>query len=195
MLEAQARRADAARPRLWELSFGSGLYLVAQVAIIGFVVLFLHDERGVSDGAAAGRARGDRSLGGRAADRRGPLVGRPRLSDRPAAARRRSPPRWPPGSWPLLTGASLWILVPRFVVAGGLAMAWNGLSFTAAAELAGMRRSGAAIGFQQSVLSAAGAIVPPAFAAVVAVSSWRLGFGLAALFPLLGVQLLRPLRS
>jgi hypothetical protein len=85
--------------------------------------------------------------------------------------------------------------VTAFVVAGGFAMAWNGLSFTAAAELAGMRRSGAALGMQQSALSAAGAIVPPAFAAVVAASSWRLGFGLAALFPLLGVRLLRPLRS
>jgi hypothetical protein len=77
-------------------------------------------------------------------------------------------------------------VVFAFVVAGGFAMAWNGLSFTAAAELAGMRRSGAALGMRQSALSAAGAIVPPAFAAVVAVSSWRLGFGLAALFPLLG---------
>jgi len=37
--------------------------------------------------------------------------------------------------------------------------------------------------------------VPPAFAAVVAATSWRVGFGVAALFPLAGVQLLRPLRS
>ena len=38
---------------LWLLSAGSGLYLVAQVGLIGFVVLFLHDERGVSVGRAA----------------------------------------------------------------------------------------------------------------------------------------------
>ena len=31
--------------RLWRLSFGTGLYLVAQVAITGFVVLFLVDAR------------------------------------------------------------------------------------------------------------------------------------------------------
>ncbi len=35
-------------------------------------------------------------------------------------------------------------------------MAWNGLSFTAAAELAGALRSGAAIGVQQTVLAAIG---------------------------------------
>jgi hypothetical protein len=48
---------------------------------------------------------------------------------------------------------------------------------------------------QQSALAAAGAIVPPAFAAVVAASSWRLGFAGAAVFPLAGVLLLRPLRA
>jgi MFS family permease len=87
------------------------------------------------------------------------------------------------------------VLVPAFVLAGGFAMSWNGLSFTAAAELAGRARSGAAIGMQQTALAAAGAVVPPAFAALVAATSWRVGFALAAVFPLVGVQLLRPLRS
>ena len=92
-----------------------------------------------------------------------------------------------------LTGASLWILVPAFVVAGGLAMSWNGLSFTAAAELAGGRRSGAAIGFQQSVLSGVGAAAPVVFASLVAATSWRAGFALAAVCPLAGILLLRRL--
>ena len=56
-------------------------------------------------------------------------------------------------------------------------------------------RSGAAIGMQQTALSAAGASCRPAFAALVAATSWRTGFALAAVFPLVGVQLLRPLRS
>ena len=80
-------------------------------------------------------------------------------------------------------------------LAGGFAMAWNGLSFTAAAELAGRGRSGAALGMQQTALAAAGAIVPPAFAAVVAATSWRVGFAVAAAFPLAGVQILRSLRA
>ena len=92
-----------------------------------------------------------------------------------------------------LTGASLWILVPAFVVAGGLSMSWNGLSFTAAAELAGGRRSGAAIGFQQSVLSGVGAAAPVLFGLLVAATSWRTGFALAAICPLAGLLLLRRL--
>jgi nitrate/nitrite transporter NarK len=40
--------------RLWLACWGSGLYLVAQVAMMGFVVLFLHDEHGFSTGEAAG---------------------------------------------------------------------------------------------------------------------------------------------
>jgi len=39
--------------RLWLACFGSGLYLVAQMAMMGFVVLFLHDEHGFSTGEAA----------------------------------------------------------------------------------------------------------------------------------------------
>jgi fucose permease len=39
--------------RLWRLSLGSGLYLYAQVAVIGFGVLFLHDEHDLSATSAA----------------------------------------------------------------------------------------------------------------------------------------------
>jgi len=49
----------------------------------------------------------------------------------------------------------------------------NGLSFTAAAEAAGARRSGAAIGFQQTVLAIGGLIIPIWFAALVSSASWR----------------------
>ena len=52
------------------------------------------------------------------------------------------------------------MLVPVLVVAGVLGMSWNGLSFTAAAEAAGARRSGAAIGFQQTVLGVGGIVDP-----------------------------------
>ncbi len=39
--------------RLWLLSTGSSLFLVAQIALTGFLVLFLHDARGLSTGEAA----------------------------------------------------------------------------------------------------------------------------------------------
>jgi hypothetical protein len=73
-------------------------------------------------------------------------------------------------------------------------MAWNGLSFAAAAELAGPGRSGAAIGFQQSVLSGMGVVGPIVFAASLSASSWPTALALAAIVPLGGWRALRPLR-
>jgi hypothetical protein len=85
-------------------------------------------------------------------------------------------------------------VIPALIVAGGLAMAWNGLSLTAAAELAGERRSGAAIGFQQTALSVVGVGAPVLFAGLVDAVSWRGAYGLAAAFPLAGVIVLRAIR-
>ena len=180
--------------RLWLLCVGSTFYLVAQIAVTSFVVLFLHDERGLSAGEAAAVLAGVQVLaaalrigGGFWSDllrsRLVPLrlVGLASFATLAVTA--------------ALLEAPVAVLAPAFVLAGGFAMAWNGLSFTAAAELAGRRRSGAAIGMQQTALAVGGAIVPPVFAALVGATSWRIGFGLAALFPLAGVQLLRPLRS
>ena len=179
--------------RLWLLCLGSTFYLVAQIAVTGFVVLFLHDERGLSPGEAAAVLAGVQVLA--AAFR----IGAGFWSD---LLRSRLVPLRLVGAASFVTlavaaallAAPLAVLVPAFVLAGGCAMAWNGLSFTAAAELAGRQRSGAAIGMQQTALAVAGAIVPPVFAAFVGATSWRTAFALAALFPLAGVQLLRPLR-
>ena len=194
VLEPGNLRVTLRDGRLWWLCGGSSLYLVAQVAVTGFIVLFLHDERGFSPGEAAAVLAGIQVLAtvlriatGRWSD----LIGS------------RLVPLRIVGALSSLTlavvavvlDAPIGVLVPAFVLAGGFAMSWNGLSFTAAAELAGRGRSGAAIGMQQTSLSVAGALVPPAFAAVVAATSWRVGFALAAVFPLVGVQLLRPLRS
>jgi sugar phosphate permease len=180
--------------RLWLLCFGSSFYLVAQLAVIGFVVLFLHDERGFSPGEAAAVLGGGQVL---AAALR---IGAGRWSDLVSSRLRPLRLLGVASAVTLALAAALldspvYLLVGAFVLAAGLSMAWNGLSFTAAAEIAGRARSGAALGMQQTALAAAGAIVPPAFAGVVAASSWRVGFAVAAAFPLVGVQLLRPLRS
>jgi MFS family permease len=95
----------------------------------------------------------------------------------------------------ILLGAPDALVVPLLVLATALSAAWNGLSFLAAAELAGTARSGAAIGFQQTVLSISGVVVPPLFALTVGLSSWRLGFLAAALAPLAGWALLAPLKG
>jgi MFS family permease len=194
VLEPRGLGATLRDHRLWLLCAGSSFYLVAQLAITGFLVLFLHDERGLSDAEAAGVLAGVQVVavvlrigGGRWSDRIGSRLRPLRLVGLASAVTL--------AVATALLSAPLAVLIAVFVLAGGWSMAWNGLSFTAAAEIAGRSRSGAALGMQQSALAAAGAIVPPAFAAVVAASSWRVGFAFAALFPLAGVQLLRPLRA
>src|SRR5207248_10362351 len=66
------------------------------------------------------------------------------------------------------TDAPLALLVPLFLVAGVLSMAWNGLAYAAAAETAGSARTGAALGFQQTLLGVVVAGAPPALAPVPA---------------------------
>ena len=179
--------------RLWRLCGASGLYLTAQIAVMSFVVLYLHDERGLSKQEAAAVLAGVqlgagvlRIAAGRWSDvLRSRVVPLRRIGLAVTAALALAT---------VLLDGPLEVLVPTFVVAGALSMAWNGLSFTAAAELAGRARSGAAIGFQQSTLSAFGVAIPIAFAAV-AETSWHLAYALATLGPLVGWALLRPLRD
>jgi MFS family permease len=194
VLEPRGLGATLRDHRLWLLCGASSFYLVAQLAITGFLVLFLNEERGLTETAAAGVLAGVQVVaaamrigGGRWSDRLGSRVFPLRIAGVASAVTL--------AVAAALLGAPLPLLIASFVLAGGLSMAWNGLSFTAAAEIAGRSRAGAALGMQQSALAAAGAIVPPAFAAIVAASSWRLGFALSAVFPLAGVALLRPLRS
>ena len=179
--------------RLWLACWGSGLYLVAQVAMMGFVVLFLHDEHGFSTGAAAavfavgqGLAAALRIGVGHWSDVLGTRV-RPLRAIGVVIAVTLA-------AVAVLSDSPTWLLVPALVFATGMSMAWNGLSYTIAAELGG-RRSGAAIGFQQTVLSAIGIAAPVAFAAMVSGTSWSIAFALAAVFPLAGAWLLRPLAA
>ena len=176
--------------RIWRLSFGSALLVGAQTSVLAFAVLFLHGERGLSTAAAAGilalmqvLGAGLRIASGRWSDRLGariaPLL---RLSFALTVTLAVSA---------ALTEAPLGLLLPALVAAGALSLSWNGLSFTAAAELAGRARSGAALGFQQTALSVGSAATPPVFAALVGASSWGIAFACAALLPLAGAGVLR----
>ena len=188
---------DVARPlrdrRVWRLSIGSTFYVCVQIAFLSFLVLYLHDERGLSVSAAGAalavvHAGGAvlRIVLGRLSDRLGARVAPLRLVGVVLAAA--------VAAAALLMSTPNWALVPALVVAGALSMSWNGLSFTAAAELAGRERSGASIGFQQTVLSLTAAVVPPMFAVLVEALSWNAAYGVAAFAPLAGWALLRPLR-
>jgi sugar phosphate permease len=193
--EGEPELGDVSRPvhdpRMWLLGTGTGLFLVAQIAITGFVVLFLHEHRGVSKHAAGAVLATIYVLAIAA------RVGSGRISDR--LRNRLRPLRVIGVAVALATAAvavavdaPLALLVPLFVVAGTLSMSWNGLAYASAAEMAGAARTGAALGFQQTLLGVVVAGAPPVVA-VVAGHSWRLAFFLAATGPALGVLVLRRL--
>jgi sugar phosphate permease len=135
--------------RIWRVSIASALYGYAQVAILGFGVLFLHDEHELDDADAALVIGIALVLG--VASR----IGAGRWSD--VVGSRIEPFRQLGlalacafAVTAALAGGPLGLLVASVVIAGGLSMAWNGLAFTAVAELAGAARSGAALGVQQT---------------------------------------------
>lgn len=191
--ESEALGGTLRDARLWRLCVGSGIYLYAQIAVVGFAVVFLHEQHGVSQEAAAlviaaaqVLAAGIRIGSGRWSDVLGSRVVPLRYVGLAVAASL--------GTTAAVAAGPLWILVVALALAGGLSMGWNGLSFAAAAELAGARRSGASIGFQQTVLAAIGVAAPVLFAATVSATSWAIAFLLAAASPLVGWRMLRPLR-
>jgi len=179
-------------PAIWRISWGSALIIVGQTATISFTVLFLHEGRGFATGTAAlvlaasqVLGAGFRILAGHWSDRLGtrilPLC---RLALGVTATL---------VLVAAVAHAPAWVLVPVLITAGGVGLSWNGLSFTAAAETAGTRASGAALGLQQTILGIGGIVAPIGFAAVVSVVSWRAAFLAAGVFPVLGWATLRPL--
>jgi sugar phosphate permease len=179
-------------PRVWRICIASTFYVTTQISLLGFLVLFLHERRGVSTSVAAGALAITQVLGGIA------RVAVGRVSDR--LRMRIVPLRWlalgltsSAAAATALLDAPVWLVTAALVVAGTFALAWNGLSFTATAEAAGRARSGAAIGLQQTFLSVGGIAAPIAFAAAVHHYSWRAAFVLAAASPLVGYVLLSPL--
>jgi MFS family permease len=178
--------------RIWRLSVGSSLLSFTQVAMTGFVFLFLESQRHFSPGEAGAVLAGvnaigaaSRVLGGRLADRHGTRVGLVRQIALATAVT--------VGAAAALLDSAGWLVVPALVLGGGLSMSWNALSTTAVVEAAGPRRSGAALGLQQTALGVAIAATPVLFAPFVAATSWRAGFAVAAAFPLAGIAVLRRL--
>jgi sugar phosphate permease len=178
--------------RIWRMSVGSALVLAPQMCVVGFTVLFLHEQRGLSESAAAAVLAVVQALGivarisaGRISDVRGSRLGPLRVISLGITVL-------------VLVTATLLneplaLLLPSLVLACVLSMSWNGLSFAAAAELAGHARSGAAIGLQQTLLNGSGAIYPGLFGVLVGATSYGWGFAAVALFPLAGWYVLRAL--
>ena len=179
-------------PRIWRLGVASALMIVGQIGLTSLLVLYLYTERDWSATAAA-VALGFVQLGGAAA-----RVVAGRWSDirdeRIAPFRRLAV-----GAGVLLLAAAALadapdaVLVPLLMGGGVLAMSWNGLSFTAAAEISGGAQAGRAMGMQNTLMRGAGAVVPVALGALAAHGSWRATFLVMGVAPLLGRALLGPL--
>jgi sugar phosphate permease len=179
-------------PRIWRLGIASALLIVSQIGVTSLLVLYLYSERGWSATAAA-VALGVVQLGGAAARA---IAGRwSDVRDERIAPFR----RLAVGAGVLLLGAAAFanapdaVLVPLLMGGGVLAMSWNGLSFTAAAEISGGAQAGRAMGMQNMLMRAAGAMVPLGLGAVAAHGSWRAAFLAMGLAPLAGRALLGPL--
>jgi sugar phosphate permease len=179
-------------PRIWRLGIASALLIVGQIGVTSLLVLYLFDQRGWSATGAA-VALGVVQLGGAAA-----RVIAGRWSD--VRDERIAPFRWLAGGAGVLllaaaafAGAPDAVLVPLLMGGGVLAMSWNGLSFTAAAEISGGAQAGRAMGMQNTLMRAAGAVVPVGLGTLAAHGSWRAAFVAMGVAPLLGRALLAPL--
>ena len=180
--------------RIWRLGIGSGLFVVAQAAIIGFVVLFLVDEHGMSAGAAALVLAAIQVLSavfriviGRRSDRLDRRIVPLRDSGLAGAAL--------VAVAALAAGAPLGVLLPLLVLGGAAMSSWNGLAFTAAAEIAGRARAGTAMSLQNTVVSVLGAAASPLFGLLVDATSWRAAYLVIAAAPVVGWWVLRPLED
>ena len=79
-------------------------------------------------------------------------------------------------------------------MAGGVAaMSWNGLSFTAAAEISGRRQAGKAMGIQNTAMRVVAAGVPVGLGALASAVSWHAVFFVMGVTPLIARALLGPL--
>lgn len=177
-------RGGALRPlrdrRIWNLAEASALLVCVQFAFLGFLTLYLHDTRGFSPAAAAATLAALQLLGaairiavGRASDRLG---------------RRIAPLRWVAlalAAGTVLSAVAETVgsnaLLPIVLGCAVLAASWNGLAFTATAELAGAASSGTALGFQNTVMSAISGTTLATFGWLITASSWAAAFALLAL--------------
>jgi sugar phosphate permease len=180
--------------RLWRLGAAGALLVIAQSAMLGFIVLFLHDARGLSPAVGAGAlaavqilGAGARLVAGRRSDREGLRIApMRRIAARNTALLALTA---------LLAGGPGVLLYPTLLVAAVSTMTWNGLAFTAAAEISGRARAGTAMSLQNTILAIGGALAPSAFGAAVEATSWTAALAALALAPLLAVFVLHPLEG
>jgi sugar phosphate permease len=177
---------DAARdPRIWRLSAASSLMIIGQVGLTSLLVLYLYRERDWT-AAHAALALGFVQVGAAVA-----RVSAGRWSD---LRDERIEPfrRLATVAGVLLLAASLGgpAAVPLLMAGGVAAMSWNGLSFTAAAEISGRRQAGKAMGIQNTAMRVVAAGVPVGLGALASAVSWHAVFAVMGVTPLIARALL-----
>jgi len=180
--------------RLWRLGAGGALLVCAQASMLGFIVLFLHDARDVSAPIAAAALGALQIVGalvrivaGRRSDREGL-----RIAPMRRIAARNTALLAAVGVLAAGPGA---LLYPLLAVAAISTMSWNGLAFTAAAEISGHARAGTAMSLQNTLISVGGVLAPSAFGVLVEATSWTTAYVVLALAPLAAFAVLRPLEG
>jgi sugar phosphate permease len=180
---------DAARdPRIWRLSAASSLMIVGQIGVTSLLVLYLYTERDWT-AAHAALALGAVQVGAALA-----RVSAGRWSD---LRDERIEPfrRLATLAGVLLLAAAIGgpVAVPLLMAGGIAAMSWNGLSFTAAAEISGRRQAGKAMGIQNTAMRVVAAGVPVGLGALASAVSWHAVFAVMGVTPLIARALLGPL--
>lgn len=192
--ESSAPRApDAVRdPRIWRLSGASSLMIIGQVGVTSLLVLYLYDHRGWSPSTAA------LALGGLQISAAVARIAAGRWSD--LRDERIEPFRRLAAAAGLLllaaaalAGAPAAVGVPVLLAGGVAAMSWNGLSFTAAAEISGRRQAGTAMGIQNTSMRVVAVAVPVGLGGLAGAWSWQAAFVLMGVAPLAARALLQPL--
>jgi sugar phosphate permease len=189
-VESAAPPAPAAArdPRIWRLSAASSLMIIGQVGVTSLLVLYLFGERDWSAPHAA-LALGCVQVAAAVA-----RVSAGRWSD--VIDERIEPFRRLAGiAGVLLLGAAVGgaVGVPLLLAGGVAAMSWNGLSFTAAAEISGRRQAGTAMGIQNTAMRVVAAGVPVGLGALATAVSWHAVFAVMGVTPLVARALLGPL--
>lgn len=164
---------------LIRLSTASGLLVVPQFTAAALMVELLHGHRGLAVGAAAALFAAAQVLGG--AGRLGVGV----WSD--AVRSRVGPLRTIAvlvavgfALCAALLEAPLWLLATALVPTAALALCWNGVAVTAAAELAPEGSSGTALGMQNTANYLSASITPALAGWIVVTFSWPAALLVAA---------------
>lgn len=197
--EAPAQRRAAATgpsplrdPRIRRLAAVSALLVVPQFAVVAFLVVYLVDEQRLA-AAPAGlllalvqlTGGAGRVVAGRLSDRVGLRLAPLRVLATAITALF--------AGLAVLAGVGGPAVVVALVVAGVVAICWNGLAFTAVGEIAGAGRAGTALGAQNTAVALGAALTPPALGALVDATAWPAAYAVAAVCAGGAVLLLRPL--